>query len=222
MQSIKANQKTIVIVTIAIILALGAGFWVWKKQVNWITSQDQIKKEEIAKTNTDVTDTSDTFDWKTYRNDQYGIEFKYPENMLYVNDGVDSAEVFHMDIIQNGRQGKDINKPGWMRITLNSFADQKYGVAKEQGLCESVDVFGKRGEVCDEKKSDKGKAKESFLTFVQKGICFQNVSVIFFEPKYSNNDAFGMNSIGILCDKDDQKITMVFQKIYQSIHFDNQ
>lgn len=77
MQSIKANQKTIVIVTIVIILALGAGFWMWKKQRNWITSQDQIKTEKIAKTNTDVTNTSN---WKTYRNEEYGFEVQIPKN----------------------------------------------------------------------------------------------------------------------------------------------
>lgn len=219
MQIIQTNQKTITIATIIVILALGASFLVWKNEKN--ASQQQVQNQEQQKNEQKESgqDVIDMSDWKIYRNEEYGIEFKYPENLLYVKEIIDSANTLYIDIIQNGRKGTDVDKLGRMSIILNDFANMKYGVAKKDGLCENVDVLGQRGEVCDEKKSDKGKARDDFLAFVQKGTCSENVGAIFFEPQYSNKGAFGMNTIYILCDKDDQKITSVFQKIYQSISF---
>jgi uncharacterized protein YxeA len=92
MQSIKANQKTIVIiVTIAIILALGAGFWVWKekkisqpKQTTQTTKQ--LSKTEEIESISNLIDGEytfipiDTSDWQTYRNEEIGFEVKIPKN----------------------------------------------------------------------------------------------------------------------------------------------
>jgi hypothetical protein len=202
------NQKKVVIGILAALALVAIGVFVWEKSA--------IKPSD---TNPGSQADTKTKNWKTYQNDEYGIEFEYPETLLYVTDGVDGAEVFDINIIQNGRTRKDIDKSGGMSILLNDFASQKYGVAKEQGLCEGVDVFGKKGEVCDEKVSDKGRAKDAFLSFIENGTCSENVSVIFFEPEYSNKTAFGMNSIYISCDQNNQEIIGVFQKIYQTIRF---
>lgn len=58
------------------ILVAGAVLW-WQKEVNREVPQNQAKDE--VKT-VDITDTNnvDTSDWKTYRNDEYGFEFKMP------------------------------------------------------------------------------------------------------------------------------------------------
>lgn len=215
------NKKMIVVVAIAVILAFGAGFWVWKNYQDVAQQEAQNQEQQKNEQKKDEQEVMDTSDWKTYRNEEFGIEFKYPENLLYIKEIVDSADILDISIIQNGRQGNDVNKPGAMRISVNNFADMKYGVAKKDGLCEDVEVLGQRGEVCDEKISDKGNARKAYSTFIQKGICFQNVGFGFFEPQYSNKDAFGMNTIYISCDQNNPKITKVFQKIYQSIRFTN-
>jgi hypothetical protein len=111
-------KKQIIYALIAfVLLALGAGFWAWKKQVNWITSQDQIKKEEIAKTNTDVTDTSDTFDWKTYRNEKFGFEVKYP-SVFKINDKpTDSGHI--VSFMEFDEKAKNLNgqiTPGYFPV----------------------------------------------------------------------------------------------------------
>lgn len=219
------NQKKIVIGILAALVLVVTGVFVWEKNGNQELKQGfqepvQSELEQNQETSTDIIARNlDTSRWKTYRNDEHGIEFEYPEALLYVTDGVDGAEVFDINIIQNGRERKDINKPGRMSIILNNFADQKYGVAKERGLCENVDVLGKKGEVCDEKVSDKGRAKDAFLSFIENGTCSEDISAIFFEPEYSNKTAFGMNNIYISCDQNNQEIIKVFQKIYQTIRF---
>jgi hypothetical protein len=102
---------------------------------------------------------------------------------------------------------------------LNNFASQKYGFALKQGLCESVNVLGKRGEICDENISDRGKMKAAYLSFIQDGSCSENFGVILFEPEYSNKDAFGMNNIYISCDQNNKEIMNIFQNIYKTIRF---
>ncbi len=52
-----------------------------------------------------VTPTTDTSDWKTYRNEQFGYEIKYPENW-YLYD-VDSSDIF----VQPDKETPD-NIPG--------------------------------------------------------------------------------------------------------------
>ena len=48
------------------VLVLGGGYWVWKE------------KAVAPVPSTPSVDTVDTTNWKTYRNDQYGFEVKYP------------------------------------------------------------------------------------------------------------------------------------------------
>jgi uncharacterized protein YxeA len=81
MQSIKANQKTIVIiVTIAIILALGAGFLVWKNKKSVVQQQVQNQEQQENEQKKEKQEVIDTSDWKTYRNEKYGYSFQYPNN----------------------------------------------------------------------------------------------------------------------------------------------
>jgi hypothetical protein len=84
-----------------ILLALGAGFWVWKKQVNLMVLQDQIKKEEVVKTDADVADTSD---WKTYRSDKAGFEIKYPNDWRALENAGDNSDRSIISLISPGTQ----------------------------------------------------------------------------------------------------------------------
>lgn len=51
-----------------ILLAIGLGSWIWHNQVPKLFP---TPKTPIA---------DETSDWKTYRNEEYGFEFKYPAN----------------------------------------------------------------------------------------------------------------------------------------------
>jgi len=221
------NRKALILSIPVILAALLLGGWLLLREPQ---SAPESQNPPVVKENppqnagnlqppANVDTSIDTSNWKTYRNEEYGIEFEYPATLLYVIDDVDSADVLDIRIIQNGRTGKDIDKPGMMGIVLNNFASQKYGFAVKQGLCESIDVLGKRGEVCDEDISGRGKAKAAYFSFIQDGSCSENFGVILFEPEYSNKDAFGMNNIYVSCDRNNEEVMSIFQNIYKTIRF---
>lgn len=69
------KKQYLTIITV-LIIALGAGVFVWQKQRNQV--QEQPKQEEVVKA--DVSTDIDTSDWKTYRNEEYGYSIDYPRS----------------------------------------------------------------------------------------------------------------------------------------------
>lgn len=69
------SKKIILIITAVIILG-GAGYFIYQSSTegNEVTLGNGIAVEE-------------TTDWKTYRNEEYGFEIKYPPNMIVQDDG---------------------------------------------------------------------------------------------------------------------------------------
>lgn len=88
-----AMNKKITIISIVILLALlaGAGVWKWKNNPQNITEQqkqnEQNKNESddlVTEKDPPVLEKIDTSNWQTYRNEEYGFEFKYPN--IYLSD----------------------------------------------------------------------------------------------------------------------------------------
>jgi hypothetical protein len=85
------NKKTVIISILALfILAAGVGFWKWKKdemkkQEELRVQAEERKKEELVKQ--EQTGEIDTSNWKIYKNDKYGLEFKYPEDWNVIFGG---------------------------------------------------------------------------------------------------------------------------------------
>jgi hypothetical protein len=69
------NKKNITILLIILILVLGLGFILMNKEKDQTPPPEEIGQEEI-----------DTSDWETFRDEELGIEFKYPENIKINND----------------------------------------------------------------------------------------------------------------------------------------
>jgi hypothetical protein len=80
------KKQFVYTLVVFILLALGAGFWVWKNGKNieqqQTQAQNQIRQQNEQKTS--QLQEVDTSSWKTYRSNEYGIEFKYPNNFVVV------------------------------------------------------------------------------------------------------------------------------------------
>lgn len=83
----KGFTSLILLLTIAAILAISGGAYYWWKQktsfINDITGSNPAQQS--------IQD--ETKDWKTYRNDKYGFEFKYPSN-FDIGETLSPARIF--------------------------------------------------------------------------------------------------------------------------------
>ena len=61
-------------------------------------SQSELQPEQVA---TSTSDEIDTSDWKTYRNEEYGFEFRYPGNWRISYDKSDGV---NLGLYENGLQ----------------------------------------------------------------------------------------------------------------------
>jgi hypothetical protein len=83
----KTNWKFILIIIILAVIVGGEALW-YVKRPEKLYQPPEIKKSEMA-------------DWKTYRNEEYGFEMKYPEDWL-VQDSVFVDPVNRQDFISKG------------------------------------------------------------------------------------------------------------------------
>ncbi len=98
------TNKNIIILTLSVIaLILVGGVLVWQvgKVKQALPEIGETKKPEVSAPATpegekpEVTEpeTIDTSDWKVYRNEEYGFEFKYPNELGYVGELSRDTEV---------------------------------------------------------------------------------------------------------------------------------
>lgn len=78
---IAMNQKKIVVSILIMTVLVITGFFIWKKL--------DIKPSHI---NSDQQESSQTKDWKTYQNDNYGFEIKYPIDWTIIENAGDNAD----------------------------------------------------------------------------------------------------------------------------------
>ncbi len=110
----KGFIKDIVIIVLAILL-LGGGYFYFSKNPAYApaenTNQNQIADE--------------TKDWKTYRNEKYEIEFRYPKSSDVIDQSFfQNAADFQVDV------SYDLLAGGYepARLTISNVADSRYQI----------------------------------------------------------------------------------------------
>lgn len=71
-------QKKLLISAVVALVLIGGVVFVWQKKTSQEVFQIEPKEEVKIIENTETNDT-DTSNWKTYQNDEFGFEVKYPD-----------------------------------------------------------------------------------------------------------------------------------------------
>jgi len=121
----KLNEKVIILSTLALVLSLGLFGCVKTQKPVVNTNQNQNTNTKVeANANTNVATTTeeiDTSNWKTYRNEEYGFEFKYPEDWKidFLSNG--QASIFNLNLFKWGptqREGTEFFDGGSFKVSI--------------------------------------------------------------------------------------------------------
>lgn len=119
------NQKRfikIVLIIVALVL-IGAVYFIFsKKDKNILFQNTEIK---ISQSSQPIGEDLSTSDWKTYRNEKYGLDFKYPSNWKiqeYKSEYIDHGISIGLDPVETISQSsyETLDRtPGLITITLS-------------------------------------------------------------------------------------------------------
>ncbi len=70
-------QKKLLILAVVVLVLIGGAVFVWEKKTSQEMPQSELKEVVKIVENTD-TNYVDISDWRTYHNEEYGFEIKYP------------------------------------------------------------------------------------------------------------------------------------------------
>jgi hypothetical protein len=122
------------LITLVTIMFLSGGYAVWfistylyaydDTEYAYIPSTRRASASQIA-TSTDMTN------WQTYRNEEYGFEFKYPDNWSYATSGA-TLGLFKLRLNQNTKMqelsdsdGTDLPDSVTIEVFKGTFSDKK-------------------------------------------------------------------------------------------------
>ncbi|MDO8241011.1 MAG: hypothetical protein Q7T51_03475 [Candidatus Moranbacteria bacterium] len=188
------------------------------------TEHVQERPEDIFVRNVDISR------WTTYKNEEQGIEFKYPEKLFDLKiDGDDHSGSMELVNINNSRiwltqKGFSVNDTEHrIIININSLKTIKEYYVEKDGKCNSVSVSNIKGKICGYESGSKYEEdifKDSmnrYLSLINDGVCNGQFTVFTNEIRIKNAGDF-TSSINVGCN-DDFVMEKIYQAIYKSIHF---
>ena len=78
--AIKSMKKSYLIATIILLAIFIASVFIWQKQKQSVVQEQKNQEETLVQINAEQS--IDTSDWKTYRNEEYGFEVRYPDSWV--------------------------------------------------------------------------------------------------------------------------------------------
>ena len=114
------SKKSILILLVILVLALISGV----SYETWKILNDKSKK----------TDLDSTAHWKTYQNEKYGYEVKYPQDWYFITEFGDSVVSFY--------RKSDTNKVGQQNEIYIMTDIRVTGLSKDMNLSNAVNVVG--------------------------------------------------------------------------------
>lgn len=229
------NQKRLVVgVLIVLVLAVTAAL-VWQKKDNQELKQSfqkpiQSELEQNQETSTDIIARNlDTSKWKTYRNDEHGFEFRYPEEMFEIflgeNEPVsdrDATKKFLLTLNLFFNIDNNTVKTPVLSVFFNEPENDYAAAMRADMKCAEVLVGTKKGRLCNNKTAF-DEALRNYESFSSKGICSDNsidsslvielASKTIGQKKYIDGI-----SINLQCDHK-ESLGAIYRSVYESLRF---
>lgn len=217
---------------VAFIIVLIASGWLWyaskvvrqQQIISVAEDQDRNVSENQSKDSSSdiVARNLDVSKWKTYKNEERGIEFKYPEEMFDIKiDGVSGAGVINgpdelrVWLTQKGYSTDDSRHTFIVSLSFLKSLTEYY--AEKEGTCKFVDVAGKKGKICEHGGYNEFQDTfNRYSDFTSKSVCSGEFIVRFDEKRLESGDFESMIAVGCNNDFDMNKI---YRSMYESIHF---
>lgn len=229
------NQKKLIVgILVAFILAVTVVL-VWQKKDNQELKQDfqkpvQSDSEQNQETSTDIIARNlDASKWKTYRNDEHGFEFRYPEEMFEIFLGEDepvsdrdATKKFLLTLNLFFNINNNTVKTPALSIFFNELENDYAAAMRADMKCAEVLVGAKKGRLCSNKTAF-DEALRNYESFSSKGVCSDNsidsslvielASRTIGQKKYTDGI-----SINLQCDHK-ESLGTIYRSIYESLHF---
>lgn len=225
------KQQLSILLGIGVVL-IGGVVLVWQKEINQMSHQNiqkPILSEQKQETSTDIIARNlDVSKWKTYRNEEYRFEFKYPEEMFEIsfqNDDSDNQD-FPKGFFLTLNLFFDINNNTVRTPILSIFFNERendYVAATNANVrCENISIDTKNGKLCSGKNSFDEKLR-NYESFKNKGVCADGSidTSLFIElatRSVSERRFTDGISIDLHCDHK-ESLGAIYRSIYESLRF---
>ena len=217
-------KKTLLISIIFLLVAASvAGWFVYRAKVEResTSSVSNVSKDNTVATSeprtpADISVPSDidTSDWKVYRNEEYGFEVKYPENLFDFREISDFDSATQIFIIEKGYSIDEVRHT--IAFVFNQLESEKSYDMRRNGECINVSLFkGRSGVICG--YGDQVVAQRDDYNLFLDNISCKNLFEIWFnERKRSVGDVFSSARFGC---SDNPSLRGIYKAIYDSVEF---